>query len=619
MSEPEEDADYDRLLERVLDGSLSDDEISSLPAEVARSARAISDGLRSLRQSDTLLKLGETVPTFRPRLARFLVEGEIGRGGQGIVFRGRDPDTGETVALKILPVARQLSSDAVGRLRREQRVLARLEHPGIVRIRDAGEEDGVPWVATDHVEGESLAAWIARRRDDGFTEPLSDLPLLLQYFVGAARAVDAAHGKGIVHRDLKPDNMLIDHQSRAVILDFGLARDLTDEDSGLTRTGDLLGTPAYLAPEQLTRQSITADRRSDVWGLGVCLFEAATGHLPFDEPTRETLFAAILSQEPPNPRRFEPRIGRDLAVVILTALAKDRDHRYSTAGELASELQRCLDRDPIRARPPGPLARLFRTVRRNPMPSAAILLGFLLVGVLSFLSASWADLKLGRRTQAEHRLERALASGYLALGEGTVADAIRSFEGALEVDPRSAEAVAGLILGYQRSGQVDLASQALASGRKSVDDQQSLQALSLLIGDQTAGEALETSGASPYSATARFIAGQAAMTRGHRGDAVAFETACLEFEAAVLLASHARPLYLFELVHAARHCQRDGLLSQLAEDLPRRWPDSPHAWFWAGFYAMEQDDDRAIVAFEMALEIDPELRLAKLDLLHAMN
>jgi serine/threonine protein kinase len=195
---------------------------------------------------------------------------------------------------------------------------------------------------------------------------------LLTVFEKVARALHAAHEAGVVHRDIKPGNVMVTSAGEPVILDFGLAHAEDQDFESLTRPGDLFGTPAYMSPEQLTRGTLQLDRRTDVYSLGATLYECLTLKRPFEAPTREALYQAILSKEPPDPRSLNPAIPGDLRVVLETALAKDRDKRYQTALELAEELRRVRCYEPIVAKPAGPWTRLRRWSQRNPALATAV-------------------------------------------------------------------------------------------------------------------------------------------------------------------------------------------------------------------------------------------------------
>ena len=185
----------------------------------------------------------------------------------------------------------------------------------------------------------------------------------------------------MIHRDLKPGNIMVDASGEPVVLDFGLARDLEGDGVSITKSGDFLGTPAYMSPEQIASGHIHLDRRSDVYSLGVTLYECLTLKRPFDAPTREGLYQAILSKEPPDPRRLNKAISADLKVVLETALNKDRDRRYVSAEAFADDLKRVRELKPIQAKPISPIGRLVRWGRRNPLVAAMTAAVFLSLAI----------------------------------------------------------------------------------------------------------------------------------------------------------------------------------------------------------------------------------------------
>ena len=334
---------------------------------------------------------------------------ELGRGGQGRVVLAFDERLGRRVAVKVL--GRALDEEALHRFRREVETTARIDHPGICTVHDLGSDAGLPWFAMRYVEGESLAAQIAARSDER-ASPVSpsECARLLE---GVARAVHAAHEVGVLHRDLKPANVMVTPDGDPVLLDFGLAHDEASPLS-LTLSGDVFGTPAYMAPEQVAPERGRTDARTDVYALGAILHECLTLRRPFEAPTRAALYRAILEDEPPDPRILAPGVPRDLVVVIATAMAKAPDERYATAAELADDLERFLASRPLRARPASPVLRFRRWIRRDPPVAVAVsALAVVLVtalvvslGLLESTRASTADvLHLADRREIDH-LER---------------------------------------------------------------------------------------------------------------------------------------------------------------------------------------------------------------------
>lgn len=347
-------------------------------------------------------------PSMPEQVGPYRLIRELGRGGQGAVWEAQDERLNRRVAVKLLHRMGIGGGEALERFQREAAITARLEHPAICPIFDTGMEGDLPWIVMPLIKGEPLSSTIARSavssnetemvsfEDDEETEETpspSQPPRLpreairdrIKLFIQAARGLHAAHEAGIVHRDIKPDNMMVTGDGRLILMDFGLARDL-DEDVRLTADGVLFGSPAYMSPEQLTRQTIELDRRTDVWSLGVSLYEAVTTALPFKGSTRQQLYSAIIGAGLDNPRRMNPNIDRDLAVVLETALERDLERRYATAGDLADDLQRILDHRPIAARPAGRMLRLRRWARRNPAVAMVSALLFLVLTTATIVS-----------------------------------------------------------------------------------------------------------------------------------------------------------------------------------------------------------------------------------------
>jgi formylglycine-generating enzyme required for sulfatase activity len=242
----------------------------------------------------------------------------------------------------------------------------------------------------------------------------------------AARAIHAAHEAGVIHRDLKPGNIMVDAAGDPVVLDFGLARDLEGDGVSITKSGDFLGTPAYMSPEQIASGHIHLDRRSDVYSLGVTLYECLTLKRPFDAPTREGLYQAILSKEPPDPRRINKSISSDLKVVIETALNKDRDRRYVSAEAFANDLKRVRELKPIQAKPISPIGRLVRWGRRNPLVAVMTAAAFLslAIGLVATLMQWLRAEKALVRAEESAAIATAKTLDWERLADGRVLDGL---------------------------------------------------------------------------------------------------------------------------------------------------------------------------------------------------
>ncbi len=287
---------------------------------------------------------------------------QIGRGGQGVVFRARQKSLNRTVALKIIGLGQWATKAHLKRFRLEAEAAARLEHPGIVPIHEVGERDGSCYFSMKFVEGGQLDA-IPKR------EPMP-IRQAVELIAKVARTVHYAHEHGILHRDIKPGNILLDAKGEPHLTDFGLAR-LVESESSVTHTLDVLGTPSYMAPEQAVGNNAQVTGVTDVYGLGAVLYQLLTGQPPFAGGTTYETIKLLLDTEPRQPRLINPKIDRDLSTICLKCLEKDPKRRYSSALALAEDLERWLKHEPILARRIGIIGRSRKWVRRN--PSSALL------------------------------------------------------------------------------------------------------------------------------------------------------------------------------------------------------------------------------------------------------
>jgi eukaryotic-like serine/threonine-protein kinase len=336
--------------------------------DLSREIRSLFPVLRLLEQSkasgssDERAERGTQAPMaglVPDHLGGYRLIHELGRGGMGTVFEAWQESLGRRVAIKVLPTSMLQDDRGRQRFLREAKAIARLHHPHIASIHEVGEEAGVLYYVMDLVDGTSLDQLVTQERISatGGERACWVARMGLQ----AARVLAYAHDEGVLHRDVKPANLLLDQDGVLWLTDFGLAK-LIDE-TALTATGEWLGTLRYLAPECLRGETSV---RSDIYSLGLTLYELLVGAPAFPETDRPVLIRHILDSVPAPPRKCDPTIPADLETIVLKASAQEPNDRYATGGELAEDLERFLDGRAIMGCRPGPIRRLARSVRRHP-------------------------------------------------------------------------------------------------------------------------------------------------------------------------------------------------------------------------------------------------------------
>ena len=399
-----------------------------LSGPLARSPGSATSPGNGLSQVTRHSHIELSLPHFEP--GREIVPGlqyldELGRGGMGVVYKVRQVSLNRIVALKMLLHAQFTSSEQQIRFRLEGELSARVRHANIVQTYEVGTHAGCPFLVQEYVEGGTLA----RKLHDHHLPPreAADLVAVL------ARAMHAAHQCGIVHRDLKPGNILLSADGTPKISDFGLARILAS-DAHLTETGIAVGTPNYMAPEQALGLSDEYGPTTDVYALGVILYEALSGRLPFTGGLTQLVMEQIIQAEPPPLRRAFPQVPADLECICLKAMAKEPARRYGSAEALANDLEQYLEGRPIAARPVGRAERLWKWTRRFPARAALLaVVGLLILVVLPLITWLYitAEQALERKAQAEAtaRLEaqRARQEGARAKVEAGNAEAVTDF------------------------------------------------------------------------------------------------------------------------------------------------------------------------------------------------
>ena len=392
------------LLEAILESRSTPEEACKDCPELLNKVR---DGLRRLRELE--LEVDSLFPTSGsatapleppdsrpPQIPGYDVEAVLGRGGMGVVYKARHLRLNRAVALKMMQAGAYAGAHERARFQREAEVVASLHHPNIVAVHDVGEHQGCPFFTMELLEGGSLAQSLA-----GAPQPARQSAALL---LTLAEAVQVAQQAGIVHRDLKPGNILLTAEGMPKIADFGLARHFESE-AALTLSGTPIGTPSYMAPEQVIGNAGAIGPATDIYALGALLYEMLTGRPPFRGETAAETERQVIHEEPVSPARLNTTVPRDLETICLKCLNKEPARRYSSAAALADDLRRFGEGRPILARPVGLIERFWRWCRRNPTEAALVATALALV-TLALGGGFWLE-----RQQAERREETARREG----------------------------------------------------------------------------------------------------------------------------------------------------------------------------------------------------------------
>ncbi len=426
----------------------------------ARDAARIEAKIASLRAAEAA-----DVGRGLPQVPGYVIVGELGRGGMGVVYKARQVNLNRICALKMILAGAHAGPEATARFLSEAETVARLEHPAIVQIHHLGEHDGRPYLELEYVDGGSLDD-----RSDGTPLPADEAAELVE---ALARAIHFSHGLGVVHRDLKPSNILLTRDGRAKIADFGLAK-MLDTDSRITGSDLILGTPSYMAPEQASGDAKRASPSADIYALGAILYALLTGRPPFRAATIPETLRQVREEAPVPPCRLQPSLPRDSETIALKCLQKRPADRYATAEALAEDLRRFRAREPILARPIPAWERGLKWARRRPWAAGmaaallACVLGLLGLGVYSYrrISRSLEAERLANtkaqeaRATAEAETYRALVNDVAALRLGRRSgwrdEALRDLKRTASMDVPRRDVVALRTDAVQCLGEIDV-------------------------------------------------------------------------------------------------------------------------------------------------------------------
>jgi serine/threonine protein kinase/Flp pilus assembly protein TadD len=602
------------------------------PPDGEEPTRLDSGDLRG--ESDDATRQGRGEPDDsapRKRLGDFNLLRELGRGGMGVVYEARQISLNRRVALKVLPPGLGLTETAVQRFEREARAAAKLHHTNIVPVHAIGEEENCHYYAMELVEGQPLSEVLRDLTGEG-SNPLLDATVTKlgegekpesepepttsqeaasitslsdsqsgsrKWFDAVAKlisevadALDYAHGRGVIHRDIKPANLMLSREGKLCITDFGLAR--VAQEPGMTVSGSLLGTPAYMSPEQIAVGRVKLDHRTDIYSLGAVLYELLALRRPFPGDSREEILSGILTKDPRPPRRFNPRIPLDLETICQKAMEKDPDRRYQNAGEFANDLRQYLQGGLIAARRAGLPRRTWKSIRRHPM-AATVAIGVVLFGLL---------VGFGWRTLRQANAPRLIAEASLALERGDYRAGLDAAERALELQPGLPEARivrARLLLQLLRYDEV------ISEARTILDDNPDDWAAHFILAYVSKGGERPTIPAAEHLAAVEQLAPESADVHFLHGLLAKSASEAVEHHTRALDLDPAHTWALVERSHKYGDLKDFDAAKADAERLLAIRPHAADGRQNLGcVYRRQLDYEKSLAEFAKAIELDPD-------------
>lgn len=390
---------HDTQITAMIDNSSSQSENRDMDTEVTGilNPEESNDNQNTIANTSISNSPSQVCVGNQKSFGNYEIISELGRGGMGVVYKARDPKLNRVVALKVLLAGDGASEDQIMRFHREAESVAKLSHPNIIPIYDIGQEGNQHYFTMDFTDGEPLDKYVKENK----LKTNQSIEIMQK----VASAISYCHDKGILHRDMKPANVIIDKNGEPHIMDFGLAKATEVQDTKLTQTGMIMGTPAYLSPEQ-GESAKDIDGRTDIWSMGIMLYEMLCGETPFQGESAMEIITKVCMDDP-TPLNQKKKVSTDINTVTMKCLEKDRNERYTTAKDFADDLQRYLDGEPITAIPPSSMKVIVRKIKKHKALTAAFFIVLLVAGSAFYVVNNVLKESADSQKAAQERLKKA--------------------------------------------------------------------------------------------------------------------------------------------------------------------------------------------------------------------